>query len=91
MMLFVLGILDILSALVLFLLKFGLLGRLGLVVGIYLIVKGFFFLFSGDWLSLFDIFTGLFIFYFLISGNFLVIGYVFMVWLLQKGIFSLLG
>lgn len=90
-MLFVFGILDILSALVLFLLKFGLLSNLGLVVGIYLFVKGFFFLFGGDYLSLLDIFTGLFIFYVLISGNFLLIGYAFMVWLLQKGIFSLLG
>tara|TARA_Y100000034_G_scaffold118928_1_gene160176 strand:- start:2107 stop:2379 length:273 start_codon:yes stop_codon:yes gene_type:complete len=90
-MLFVFGLLDIVSALVLVLLKFGLLGKLGFIIGIYLVIKGLFFLVMKDWLSILDVFSGLFIFYVLLFGSFPLIGWVFFVWLLQKGVVSLVS
>jgi len=90
-MLFVFGLLDIVSALVLVLLKFGLLNKLGFIVGGYLVIKGLFFLVMKDWLSILDVLSGLFIFYVFVFGSFPLIGWVFFIWLLQKGVISLVS
>jgi len=90
-MLWVLGVLDIVSALSLVLLKFGFLSKISLIVGGYLVVKGLFFLLGKDWLSILDVLSGCFIFYVLLVGSFPVVGWVFVVWLLQKGVFSFFG
>ena len=79
------GILDLLSALILFLMGYGLGKQFGLVFGLYLIIKSLIFF---GWISLVDITAGTFMI-FAGLGNYLPFSWLFVFWLLQKGAFSL--
>ena len=84
-MLFVLGILDILAGLCLFLLKFGIFEWVGYIFAGYLFLKGIVF-FSPA--SLIDFISGVLIIL-AIFGYFSFFSYVAILWLIQKGVFSL--
>jgi len=89
----ILGILDIISAIVLVLRYFfeSFPDKIIWVFAIYLIIKGAIFLIARDFISVVDIFCGVI----LILSIFIPIGYGFMiftsVFLIQKGIFSLIS
>ncbi|MBM3247583.1 hypothetical protein FJZ17_03550 [Candidatus Pacearchaeota archaeon] len=89
----ILGILDIISAIVLVLRYFfeSLPDKIVWIFAIYLIVKGALFLLGRDFASIIDIFCGII----LVFAVFIPISYGFMiftaVFLIQKGIFSLIS
>jgi hypothetical protein len=89
----ILGILDILSAVILVLKYFfeNLPDKIVWVFAIYLIIKGAIFLIAQDFISMVDIFCGVI----LVIAIFIPISYGFMiftvVFLIQKGIFSLIS
>lgn len=86
MILFILGVLDLLSGIELFLLNYGIFSGFGLIFGIYLIVKGLIFIKSIS--SVLDLIGGIVIvlMFYEISVPFY---WLFSLWLIQKGIFSL--
>ena len=92
-MIFILGILDLISALILGL-KFvfsSFPDKIVIIAAIYLIVKGALFLMSKDFASIIDIFCGIV----LIFSAFMIIPFpifaLTLVFLVQKGIFSLIS
>lgn len=92
MMVKILGILDILAAIIFWL--FGMFyiipSTIILIIAFYLLVKGILFLISLDIASILDIIASIFIF---VSLNFVlpkVIVIIIVLYLIQKGIFSLL-
>lgn len=86
MLIKILGILDILSAATLLLLRWDIGHILGIILGIYLLVKSMYFL--TDVSSIVDIGAGIFLILAAI-GFYHVITYIFILWLLQKGVSSL--
>lgn len=80
------GILDILAALSIVLLKFKLFNIFALALGIYLVIKGL--LFIKSLVSWIDLICGIII---IISyfGFFSILSWIVALWLLQKGAFSL--
>ncbi|MBI5872125.1 hypothetical protein HZB88_03495 [archaeon] len=83
----ILGIIDILGALALFVLKWGILKTVGWILVIFLGAKAL--LTFGDFASIVDLACVL-IFILAIFGVYGIWSYIAIVWLLQKGIFSLL-
>jgi len=84
----ILGLIDLFSGIMLILLKFGFLKGIALFFAICLILKAL--VFITDFTSFIDIVAGIF----LILGYFGVhnfLSWIFVVWLLQKGAFSLLS
>jgi hypothetical protein len=82
----VLGLVDIVTGFCLILLKFNLLKQFALIMALLLLIKSLMFL--GDFVSFIDIFcVGVIVFAFI--GFFGVITWIAVVWLIQKGIFSL--
>lgn len=79
------GILDILAGISLFLLKFGIGKYFALVLAIYLIIKGIFFF---GFASALDILSAAVIIIAVIS-SFNFIYFIFVAWLVQKGLISL--
>jgi len=79
------GVLDLFAALVLFLLGFGIWKTLGIIFGVYLILKGLVFL---SFVSMVDILTGV-LMILAGSGNYINFSWVFIFWLVQKGFVSL--
>ena len=88
MILFVMGILDLIAGISVFLVKFGLFTSLGFVLGIYLILKGV--LFIKDVSSILDIISGIVIIL-LFYGCGVPFYWLFSLWLIQKGLFSLMS
>lgn len=86
MLIKILGILDILSAATLLLLRWDMGHILGIILGIYLLAKSMYFL--TDVSSIVDIGAGIFLILAAI-GFYHVITYIFILWLLQKGVSSL--
>jgi len=86
MLILLLGILDILAGISLLLLKFSMGYTIAAFFTIYLLVKGVAFI--TNWTSWVDL-TVVAIFILALFGNFNLLTYVAVVWLLQKGIFSL--
>lgn len=88
----ILGTLDIISALIFWLTIFGFIPQIFiLAIGLYLLVKGAFFLISADIASIIDIICSFVIF---ASINFHIpvfITIIISIYLLQKGAFSLLN
>ena len=85
-MLRILGVLDLIAALmfgVLYLFDFSVLGW---IFAIYLIVKGILFF---NWFGFFDVVSGI-LMVLAVYDNFSFVTYFAVLWLLQKGIFSLL-
>ena len=80
------GVFDILSGIILILLKFGIGMHIGWYFAIYLIVKGL--IFIKDISSIVDIVAGVFLILALYN-IFPHITWIFVVWLIQKGFFSL--
>jgi uncharacterized membrane protein HdeD (DUF308 family) len=83
-----LGMFDLLSGIVLILLRFNLIKWVGLFFAAYLILKAI--LFIRDITSFIDIIAGIFIIL-AVLGIFNILSWIFVIWLLQKGIFSLMG
>jgi hypothetical protein len=82
-----LGIGDLLSAIVVVLLHYDLIGwRVGLVFVAYLLIKGW--LFREDLNSILDIFCGLYMFV-MLFGLTTIISWVVAIYLFQKAVFSL--
>lgn len=81
-----LGLVDLFAGVLLFLLRFDLLSTLGVVVGIYLILKGVVFL--SNVVSLMDLLAGI-VMILASQGYFFIFTWIFVLWLLQKGFFSL--
>lgn len=79
------GLLDLTAAIVLFIMKFDVALTLGMIMGIYLLIKGVIF-FSAA--SLVDITTGILM---LVAsyGTYLPFNWIFCLWLLQKSFFSM--
>jgi len=84
MLIWILGILDFIAAVVLILLKFNLAEIFGWVFATYLIVKGFVFF---SLISLLDILAGI-LMIFAIFGNFSIFTWLAVIWLMQKIVFS---
>ncbi len=89
-MLKVLGLLDLIAAVSLGLLSFGIWETFGLIAGFYLIIKGFIFLFTLDFVSLIDIFIGAFMLVMVYFNFHTLFALLLCVWLVQKGLVSLL-
>lgn len=86
MVLKILGVFDLLAALSIILLRFGITKTMALALAIYLIIKGIIFIKSIP--SMVDIAAGLLIilaFY----GHFTFLAWIAAVWLTQKGVISL--
>ena len=81
------GLLDILAALTLFLMRFGTFESLGIILGLYLIIKGLIFF---SFVSLIDIIAGIFL---MLGGlgNYIGFSWIFILWLIQKGFISFYG
>ncbi|MDI6738443.1 MAG: hypothetical protein QME12_08110 [Nanoarchaeota archaeon] len=86
MLIKILGTLDIISAAVLLLLRWDMGHIPGVILGIYLLVKSLYFL--TDVSSIVDIGAGIFLILAAL-GFYHVIAYIFVLWLLQKGVSSL--
>lgn len=86
MLIKILGMLDIAAAVTLLLLRWDMGQILGIILGIYLLVKSMYFL--TDVSSIVDIGAGIFLILAAI-GFYHVITYIFVLWLLQKGVSSL--
>lgn len=84
----ILGIFDILAAVSLFLLKWGLFVKFGWIILIILVLKSLPFI--PDIASIVDLITAVF-FVLAIYGYFFSFTFLFSVWLLQKGAFSVLS
>jgi len=81
------GLLDILSAVFLFLMKFGTGEVIGMMLGIYLILKGLIFF---SFVGVVDVFTGI-LMVIAGTGNYIVFSWIMIFWLVQKGFVSLYG
>jgi uncharacterized membrane protein HdeD (DUF308 family) len=86
MFLRLLGIFDIMSGIVLILLRFKLATNLAWFFAIYLIIKGL--IFISNLVSIFDIATGVVII-FAIYGGYNIITWLFVIWICQKGLATL--
>ena len=84
----ILGLLDIAAGFVIILLKFGLFKQLGIIFSIIIAVKAV--LFINDISSILDLISAVFLFLAAIDIYFS-FTWVFSIWLLQKGFFSLLS
>ena len=84
----ILGILDLVMGLHLFLLKWELFSFLGFILGIYLLLKSV--IFISDVSSVVDLVTAL-IYLLAVFGIYFFFSWIFALWLIQKGIFSLLS
>ena len=84
------GILDLLSAISLLLLKVDVGKSIGLFFGGYLILKSIPFLFTLDFASFLDFFAGIFFFVVIFFNFYPLLGLTFVIWLFQKGLFSLM-
>ncbi len=82
-----LGLLDIVSALVILILKFGFFVDLGLLLAIFLAIKSI--IFIKDVASVIDLITAVF-FFSAALGYYFSFTWIFAIWLLQKGLFSLI-
>ena len=83
-MIILLGILDLVAALMFVLLYFGVLTFLGWIFGVYLIVKGIYYF---SWMGALDILSGVL----MILGVFGIWNFFSLfafIWLVQKGVFS---
>ena len=85
MIVYLLGILDLLAGMSLLLLKFDI-NFFPLFFASLLVIKGMAFI--KNIASIVDLTCGLFFFYTLYSGSFLILMYLAAMWLIQKGIFS---
>ena len=84
----ILGILDIISGLVIILMKFGLFKEVGLILSILLAIKAI--IFIKDISSVLDLITAVF-FFLAAIGIYFSFSWVFAIWLFQKGFFSLIS
>ncbi|MBS3171071.1 hypothetical protein J4449_00500 [Candidatus Woesearchaeota archaeon] len=82
-----LGFLDIVSALVILVLKFGFFVDLGILLSIYLAIKSI--IFIKDAASIIDLVTAVF-FFLAAFGYYFSFTWIFAIWLLQKGLFTLI-
>ncbi|MBU2634187.1 MAG: hypothetical protein KJ674_02995 [Nanoarchaeota archaeon] len=82
-----LGVVDLLAAFSLILLKFGLLKQFAIIIGLILLVKSLVFFNIVGFIDIIAVFV-MALAFMGISG---IITWVFVVWLIQKGLFSLLG
>ena len=80
-----LGLLDATAAIALFIMKFDVGLTLGLIFGVYLLIKGVIF-FSAA--SIVDITAGI-LMLFAYSGSYMPLNWIFSIWLLQKAFFSM--
>jgi len=61
-------------------------------IALYLIVKGLIFSFSKDFASIVDLFCGFYIAFLLLAGiSFGLVNVLIIIWLLQKGLFGIMG
>ena len=81
------GLLDFVTGLTLIFMYFNLLKVVGSILAIYLIIKGL--LFIKNIVSMIDIICGIFIL-FASLGYFYYLDWVVVVWMIQKGVFSVL-
>lgn len=86
MFLRLLGVLDILSGIVLILLKFKIATSIAWFFAIYLIVKGL--IFIANFVSALDIATGV-VMIFAIYGSYNIVTWLFVIWITQKGLATL--
>ena len=87
-MLKLLGIIDLIIALIFILVQWDIGVKYGVIAAIYLIVKGIIFIF--DIASIIDLVTGVYLIL-VILGLHSAFSVIFIIWLIQKGIFSLLS
>ena len=80
-----LGFLDLLAGITLFLLRYHIGETLGLVIGLFLLAKGVVFIMNV--VSIMDILAGLVIIL-ATQGHYFFFTWIFVLWLLQKGFFS---
>jgi uncharacterized membrane protein HdeD (DUF308 family) len=87
MILKILGAVDLFAAAWLLLLHYGMDGyRVGLMIGLWLVLKGF--IFKGSWTSYIDMLAGIYMLFSLFSTHWF-LTYVFAIYLGQKAFFSL--
>ncbi|MCX6711485.1 MAG: hypothetical protein NT139_00400 [Candidatus Woesearchaeota archaeon] len=86
MFLRLLGVLDVLSGVVLILLRFKIATSIAWFFAIYLIIKGL--IFIVNLVSIFDIATGV-VMIFAIYGSYNIITWLFVIWISQKGLATL--
>ena len=84
----ILGLVDIISGIALGLAYFGLFEQMAFICGLYLFIKGI--IFFGGFASWIDILTAI-VFLMIVYGIQGLWVFIFVVWLVQKGIFSLLS
>lgn len=82
------GILDILAGIIIILLKFGFMENIGILLAVYLGLKGFFFI--NNLASIIDLITAVFLLLAALNIYFS-FTWIFSLWLFQKGIFSLMS
>ena len=82
------GLLDLVAATSLFFLISGIGEVFAITFAFYLLIKGLFFL--PDFSSFLDLFSGFYIALFILGISFSFFSWFFIIWLAQKGIFSLL-
>lgn len=88
MLIKIFGIMDIIAAAVLILLKWDIGKIAGIILALYIIIKAVYFM--ADVASIVDIAAGAFLIL-AVFGFYHVITYIFALWLLQKGVSSLFG
>jgi len=82
------GILDILAGIVIILLKFGFMENIGILLALYLGLKGIFFI--NNLASIIDLITAVFLLMAALDIYFS-FTWIFSLWLFQKGFFSLIS
>ncbi len=88
MLIKIFGIMDIIAAAVLLLLKWDIGKIAGIILALYLIAKAVYFM--ADIASIVDIAAGAFLIL-AVFGFYHVLTYIFVLWLLQKGVSSVIG
>jgi hypothetical protein len=84
----ILGFLDLISVLSLIFVDYFSLFFL-FVFAFYLIIKGFLFVLSGDFISLFDIISGVYFVFVVIGFSYFVLTFIVGIYILQKALLSL--
>lgn len=83
-----LGVIDLLAAIVFILVQWDIGVKIGVIAAVYLIVKSL--IFISDFTSWIDLIAGIYLVLVLLGIN-STFSFIFALWLLQKGIFSLLS
>ncbi len=84
----ILGLMDVISGIVLGLAYYELFGQIAVICALYLLIKGI--IFFGSFATWIDLITAI-VFFLVIYGVSGVWVWIFIIWLMQKGIFSLLS